>query len=236
VSTSSEVQLCRVLEEDPDLAEVVPENRRQAAIETCRAPLLRFDSGPWRPPTSLGYEVMGMLVLDGMMIRKIAVGSRFAVVLFGAGDLLRPWHTTTVVGASIPTQWVVSAPTQVAMLDANFTRQLAEYPELAAALVQRVIEINREMSVNMAIASHTRVDARLHMLMWQMAGRWGRMRSDGVLLPLKLTHQLLGDLVAARRPTVTTALSELSERGLIQQRDDGWLLKGEPPQGVLSVA
>jgi CRP/FNR family transcriptional regulator, cyclic AMP receptor protein len=235
VTTFPEGQICRVLEEDPDLADVVPADRREAAIEACQAPIVRIDTGPWKPPTGLGYEVLGMLVLDGMLIRKIAVGSRFAVVLFGSGDLLRPWQTTTAAGASIPTQWVVSAPTQVAILDAGFTRQLANFPELAAALVQRVIETNREMSVNMAIASHTRVDARLHMLMWQMAGRWGRIRGDGVLLPLKLTHQLLGDLVAARRPTVTTALSELSEKGLIQQREDGWLLKGEPPQDVLSV-
>jgi CRP-like cAMP-binding protein len=54
-------------------------------------------------------------------------------------------------------------------------------------------------------------------------------RSDGVLLPLRLTHAILSDLVAARRPTVTSAITELSRRGILRQIDEGWLLSGDPP-------
>ena len=61
----------------------------------------------------------------------------------------------------------------------------------------------------MAIVHQARVDVRLHMLLWHLAARWGRVRSDGTVLRLRLTHAVLADLVAARRPTVTTALSEL---------------------------
>ena len=68
--------------------------------------------------------------------------------------------------------------------------------------------------------------------MWHLAGRWGRVRTDGVFLPLKLTHALLADLVAARRPTVTSALSDLSRRGVLRQADDGWLLLGDPPASI----
>jgi CRP/FNR family cyclic AMP-dependent transcriptional regulator len=53
---------------------------------------------------------------------------------------------------------------------------------------------------------------------------------DGVIVPLALTHRILGQLVGARRPTVSTALSELAERGELVRRADGsWLLRGEPP-------
>jgi CRP-like cAMP-binding protein len=88
----------------------------------------------------------------------------------------------------------------------------------------------------MAIVHQARVDDRLHMLFWHFAGRWGRVRGDGVLLPLRLTHTVLADLVAARRPTVTTALSDLSKRGLIRPVDDGWLLLGEAPTGARAMA
>ena len=56
--------------------------------------------------------------------------------------------------------------------------------------------------------------------------------SDGVVVPLRLTHAVLSDLVAARRPTVTSALSELGKRGLLRPVDEGWLLSGDPPAPV----
>ncbi len=54
------------------------------------------------------------------------------------------------------------------------------------------------------------------MLLWHLADRWGRVRSEGVVLPLRLTHSVLADLVAARRPTVTTSLSELARQELVE--------------------
>ncbi len=232
---TAERRLCRVLEEDPDLAEAIPIGRRQAAIDACVAPLINAPAGPWTPPQHQGGDVLGVLLLSGILIRKLSVGSRYSVVLMGAGDLLQPWLTISPMDDAEDAEWIASVRTRMVLLDGNFTRQLGAFPELATVLVHRVIQRNRELAVSMAIASHTRVDSRLHMLMWQMAGRWGRIRTDGVLLPVKLTHQLLGDLVAARRPTVTTALSDLAARGVIEPVTDGWLLKGGPPEDMHSL-
>jgi CRP-like cAMP-binding protein len=117
----------------------------------------------------------------------------------------------------------------VALLDEDFTPCLAHYPELAAGLVARAVQRSRNLVVNIAIIHQARVDVRLHMLLWHLAARWGRVRSDGTVLPLRLTHSLLADLVAARRPTVTSALSELSRRGLVRFSQDVWVLSGAPP-------
>jgi CRP/FNR family cyclic AMP-dependent transcriptional regulator len=81
----------------------------------------------------------------------------------------------------------------------------------------------------MAIVHQARVDVRLHMLLWHLAGRWGRVRSDGIVVPLRLTHSVLSDLVAARRPTVTSALSQLARQGVVSAIREGWLLSGNPP-------
>ena len=61
------------------------------------------------------------------------------------------------------------------------------------------------------------------------------MRSDGVALPLRLTHAVLADLVAARRPTVTTAVAELARRGQVRLVGDGWLLTGDPPGELMAM-
>ena len=76
-----------------------------------------------------------------------------------------------------------------------------------------------------AISQLHRVDRRLLALFWHLAERWGRMTADGVVLPMTLSHRMLGQLIGARRPTVPTALGELARRGDIRRCDDGtWLL------------
>jgi hypothetical protein len=46
---------------------------------------------------------------------------------------------------------------------------------------------------------------------------------------LALTHSMLAELVAARRPTVTRALGDLAERGLVSWTGEAWQLSGDPP-------
>jgi CRP-like cAMP-binding protein len=48
---------------------------------------------------------------------------------------------------------------------------------------------------------------------------------DGVRLELPLTHAVLGKLVGAHRPSVTTALGSLVDRGLVVRAEDGWVLR-----------
>ena len=126
-------------------------------------------------------------------------------------------------------------PTRLALLDEAAARRFSAYPQLTGRLVARALERSRHLSVNMAIIHQARVTVRLHMLFWHLADRWGRVRSDGVVVPIQLTHAVLADLVAARRPTVTTSLSDLARQGLVVVRDRGWLLSGEPPGELLAI-
>lgn len=83
----------------------------------------------------------------------------------------------------------------------------------------------------LAIAHHQRVDDRVLLTLWHVAERWGRVGRDAVLVDLPLSHQRLADLVGAHRPSVTSALGELSKAGRVSRRHSGeWLLHGEPPE------
>jgi Crp-like helix-turn-helix domain len=85
------------------------------------------------------------------------------------------------------------------------------------------------MAVSQAISQLNGVDRRLLALFWHLAERWGRITANGVAVPMTLSHRVLAQLVGARRPTVSSALTELGERGELVRRDDGtWLLTGAP--------
>jgi CRP-like cAMP-binding protein len=87
----------------------------------------------------------------------------------------------------------------------------------------------------MAIVHQRRVHVLLHMLLWHLAGRWGRVRTDPISIALPLSHTMLADLVADRRPTVTAALGELEKPGLVRRAETGLLLLGEPPGELLEL-
>jgi hypothetical protein len=44
-----------------------------------------------------------------------------------------------------------------------------------------------------------------------------------------LTHELLSYLVAARRPSVSGALTKLAEQGRLRREGRRWVLSGDPP-------
>jgi CRP/FNR family transcriptional regulator, cyclic AMP receptor protein len=230
-SNSPTTALCRVLEEDPDLAEVLPPDRRAEAVSRCVAPAVRVPRGRWpiSPDTTLPGGI-GLLVLEGLIVRRCGIDGRFGAEILGEGDLLQPWRGAEPIGSlSATTGWRVLQATRVAVLDDRAAVRFAAYPELTGALVHRALDRVRNLSINMAIVHHARVNARVHLLLWHLADRWGRVGPEGIALPLSLTHSVLADLVAARRPTVTSALSELAAQDLVRPLRGGWLLRGDRP-------
>lgn len=231
------MNVAHVLREDPELAEAVSGPERARAIEQCVARTVRLPRGRWGAHgAAVVQDGIGLLMLDGLLLRRVGIDGRFGAELLGEGDLLRPWqgeNSTSMLTRT--TGWRVLEPVRVAVLDQEVERRFAAFPPLIGCLVGRALERSRNLSVNMAIVHQARVNVRLHMLFWHLADRWGRVGMEGVILPLSLTHSVLADLVAARRPTVTTSLAELAHDGLVCPHGDGWLLRGEPPGELLEV-
>ncbi len=222
----------RVLEHDPSLAEAIPPEFRERAIAECVAREMTIPTGRWRgtPLVTGGGIGIGLLMLDGLLVRRVGIEGRFGAELLGEGDLLRPSEGNDELPTlPMTVGWRVLETARVAVLDDAFMRHLAEFPQLGGRLVGRAVSRSRNIAVNMAIVHQARVDVRLHMLFWHLAARWGRVGSEGVTVPLRLTHAVLAELVAARRPTVTSALTLLGRRGLVRSTGQGWLLTGEAP-------
>lgn len=231
------MNVAHVLREDPELAEGVSPPARARAIEQCVARTVSLPRGHWNAQGPAATRSgIGLLVLEGLLLRRVGIDGRFGAELLGEGDLLRPWQAeNTASTLARTTGWRVLEPARVAILDDEAERRFAAFPALIGGLVGRALERSRNLSANMAIVHEARVKLRLHMLLWHLADRWGRVGLEGVILPLNLTHSVLADLVAARRPTVTSALSELARGGLIRPYGEGWLLSGDPPGELLEI-
>jgi CRP/FNR family transcriptional regulator, cyclic AMP receptor protein len=220
-----------VFQRDPDLlagldADTVELLRRRAV-----AARLRVEPGSWKPPTAeeRSGASLGLLVVEGAFIRTIEVQGRRCHELVGAGDVLRPWDDVASSVAQAPS-WRALEPASLAVLDERFAAVAARWPSVMAALLERGVQRSRRLAINLALVAERRADVRMLMLLWHLADRWGRVTGDGLHLPLRLTHEILGDLASVRRPTASSALNALARDGEVVRRDDGsWLLTGSPP-------
>jgi CRP/FNR family cyclic AMP-dependent transcriptional regulator len=225
--------LCRVLLLDPDLASGLEGRRLERARQECIAIEVIVEEGVWNPEEAEGEAArggIGLLILDGLLVRRVGAEGRYGAELLGPGDLLRPWeHDGEDATLPFATSFHVNERLKLAVLDLKAAARMAPYPEVVGALVGRAMQRARHFAVTMAIAHYPRIDRRLLLLLWHLADRWGRVTSDGIRIPLRLTHTLLADLVASRRPSVTTGLAQLEHEGYLTRHDNIIVLRGEPP-------
>jgi hypothetical protein len=224
-----------LLDADPDLGQLLEEERREAARRDILVRTTTVPVGEWNAARLAGTDPgnVGLLVLEGVMAREVVVGDTVSTELLGPGDVVRPWQLTAdpeLLVVSV--RWNALSKVRLGVLDRRVAAALGHYPEINAVLIDRLSERAQRLAVGQAISQQHRVDVRLVSLLWHLAARWGRVSSDGVVVPLALSHRVLGQLVGARRPTVSTALAQLARDQRVERRSDGtWLLRG-PPVGV----
>jgi CRP-like cAMP-binding protein len=215
-----------LLAADPDLAEGIPAADRELARRVLVAPAHDLEPGPWHPDLRCpdGSEGFALLVLRGALTREVHLAGRRSAELLGPGDVVRPARAEDSLLPHEVT-WSATEPTIVAVLDQRFREAARRWPSLSVALDDRLLAQADRVAVHVAIAQLGRVDMRLLALFWHLADRWGRVTPHGVVVPLRLTHDALGRLVGAQRPTVTLALADLGRYGSVtRSASGGWLL------------
>jgi hypothetical protein len=219
----------RLLECDPGLAEGLTPQEREAAVEALSAAARTLEKGPWQPesrPAHPGH--FGFLIVDGLLVRRVIVGSGSSAELLGGGDLLWPWDEE--VSSFSNTSWEVLERTTLLTLGPRLAQAVARWPAILSNLVVRGTRRSRALAADAALASVVGIRERVLILLWQIAERWGEVGKDGIRITIRLPHRILAELVGARRPSVTSALAELQQEGLLDTAEDGsWVLLGGPP-------
>jgi CRP/FNR family cyclic AMP-dependent transcriptional regulator len=230
----------QLLEADPELARGLDPRRIREASSRLPVRAVEIQRGPWSPGRMvLGRsQPIGLLVLEGLLVREATVGDHPSAELLGPGDLLRAWEdrdAEVLLPRSV--RWSALTGARVAVIDHALAVRAAQWPEIFASLVERAARRAERLVIMQAIGHLTRVDDRLLALMWCLAERWGRVVPGGVLVNLRLPHRTLAGMVGARRPSVTTALGQLIARDAIERRvDGGWILHGRPPEPSAHVS
>jgi|tagenome__1003787_1003787.scaffolds.fasta_scaffold20969554_4 CRP/FNR family cyclic AMP-dependent transcriptional regulator len=221
-----------LLDLDADLGNLLDDNRREAARRQLTARVTAIPTGHWDVTQlqNAGPLHVGLLVLDGVLAREIALDDTVSTELLGPGDLTRPWQTAGVsdlLPAAI--RWNALSSVRLAVLDRHVAARLAEWPEINAVVLERLHAHAQRLATTQAISQLHRVDRRVIAIFWHLAERFGRVTRDGVVVPLAISHRLVGQLIGARRPTVSTALTALAQDGKLRRLHDGtWLLPGAP--------
>jgi CRP-like cAMP-binding protein len=218
-----------LLDLDPELAGELDVRMRLVARRAATAVIFvaapgELDVSRWLALTNGGP---GLLLLTGALVSYARVFDRVAAELLGRGDLVQPAGSANGEEfLECDLTWSVLQPTRFAILDARFADQVRRWPQITHALLRRSEARLHHAAVQRAIAAQPRLEVRLLLLLWHLAGRWGKVQPGGVRLPLPLTHALLGRLVGAERPSVTHALKRLSATGLVSGGEGGWRLRG----------
>jgi CRP/FNR family transcriptional regulator, cyclic AMP receptor protein len=218
----------------PDLADAVPEFERRRALAVLHVPRLDLPRGAALPaPAAVGVRgCVGLIVQRGLLSRNLCVAERPGIELFGPGDALDPGDL-----AAVPSAWTVHQPTSVLFLEKRFELAAGRWPGLWRHLLEGAHRRSQRLAGQLAAVQERRVEDRLLQTLWQFAERWGHVTPDGVVVPLSLPHELLGQVVGAARPTVSLGLTALDAEGLVRRNADGsWLLAPRAADGTGTLA
>lgn len=164
------------------------------------------------------------LIVDGVVLKETTLASRAALELLGRGDLLAPpLASGRQLQSRARSRYLAHGRVSLAAMEDHVRQAGRRWPGIADFLHDCLARQTHHASMHLAMLHLPRVEDRLIALFSDLAERFGRMTGHGIVIDLPLTHEILGGLVASRRPTVSLALQQLASDGKIARLDgDRW--------------
>jgi CRP/FNR family transcriptional regulator, cyclic AMP receptor protein len=219
----------RLLDHLPDLASDLGDGQATTAYRALTVPAIvlgpgRCDAGVSDARAPFAGGPFGLVVAEGLLARQVGLGDRTSISLYGPGDVL---DLRRDEGSSLAAAARLKCPETavIALLDDRVLAAMREWPRMIARLFAIAMRQLERADINAAIGRLERVEDRLLGFFWLLADRWGTRGPDGIAIDLPLTHEAIGHLIGARRPTVSLGLRGLYEQNALRRREDGtWLL------------
>src|SRR5215210_4682689 len=158
---------------------------QHVAASRQRVQVFTLRRGAW---TSQGYGGGLILVCSGLMVRQLRLTARISSELIGPGDVLEAGSPDDGLLA-VDLRWRVVDEARIAIVGDDVPAAVA------LNLAHRGALRASRLAVAQAISHLPRIEDRLLGFFTELAGRWGRVTPQGVVVPLGLTHETLGSLV-----------------------------------------
>jgi hypothetical protein len=175
------------------------------------------------------HKAFGATVVDGLVMGSLRIGRQSGTHLLGPGDLLRTESEVWPAWLG-DLEFRTAAPVQLGLFGNDLLIAVHRWPRIAQGLYASVGDQLHRLTAQLVVCQLPRVEDRVLAILWLLAETWGHVTPGGVRLPLSLTHETLGGLIGARRPTVTLALRKLTDEGALVPQESGWLLLESPPE------
>lgn len=211
----------------PDVMASIPEDDRLLAERALVAPRLSArDQDLVDMLAAASPDAFGFLLVDGVVLKETTLATRSALELLNAGDILAPaLGEARQKGSRATSRYLAHGPVTLAVLGGRFRAASRRWPEVGDDLHDRLARQTHRASAHLAMLHASRVEDRIRLLFEDLGERCGRMTADGVVIDISLTHDVIGRLVAAQRPTVTLALRTLAGAGsLCRAGRDRWMI------------
>ena len=238
MAAANSVTLGLVLDLDPGLGASIPNEQWERARNACRGSVVRVRRGRCEPPGDAAEreDLLALVILEGLLCREVGIRDRHVLEFLGPGDVVQlpAGHRRPSLGSNVG----LTAATELVLvgLRTSFLHAAARWPSLLAEVQQRLEAQRQRLAIQAAIVHLPRAEDRVLLTLWHLADTWGRVTPDGTLLPLPLTHDVLGQMAAARRSTVTLALSSKLEDCITRTEDGSWLLTTAAEARVQQIA
>ena len=186
------------------------------------ARVCELDAGETVGPPQLA-DVSLLVVESGLaLIRAEQPGTFREVVVChaGPGALVLPPRETEVLAALVPTR--------ARLVTVELRDRLLQIPGAAPLLFDALAATIRQKHRTIEALAHHHHLARVRAKLLQLAADHGVVGREGIRLDLPLTHELLGEMTGSARETVTRALDELQQEGIVVRRGRTYRLVVDP--------
>jgi CRP/FNR family transcriptional regulator, cyclic AMP receptor protein len=222
-----------LLQAAPGLGSELTAAERRKAAEGLRTTVLRAPAG--HRLLTIPPDLVGLLVTQGLLMVRLRVGGYTSTLILGPGDMVCACDIDAPQGSMPENRGVVGLTSvELAAVDHRLLRACLRWPTVGRALLECLTQRLRVGTLSLAVHQSPRVEERLWLAMWQLADRFGRVSPHGTAITLPgVTHSVLAEIVAARRPSVTSGMKRLGDCGLIEVTGrQRWLLRQRPEEGL----
>jgi len=210
----------------PEIVGLMAPDDRQVVRDTLVVPAMYAKGGELGTLLATAPSAFDFVIVDGIVLKQTHYAGRDSLELLGPGDVLAPPLTPTRQAEVRATStYQAHGRATLAVIEGYFRAAARRWPQLSDVLHDRLARQTHRASAHLAVLHIARAEDRIRALFSDLAERFGHVTPDGIKIDVDLTHDLIGQLIGSRRPTVTLALERLSVANELTKHHDGrWQL------------